>query len=86
MSDIELSIRRLRAAITGADFEWEVNGGSPFDDVAVLLAAYDDVRNQLGKARGDAIQECIDLCNELSNCSPGYIASRMLDLSLSDEH
>lgn len=37
----KLAIARLRAAVTGEEFEWEIDGGSPFDDVQFLLAAYD---------------------------------------------
>lgn len=43
-TDLERRIRRLRAAVNGDDFEFEINGGSPFDDVKALLAEYDRIR------------------------------------------
>lgn len=43
-TDLELRIRRLRAAVNGEDFEFEINGGSPFDDAKALLAEYDRLR------------------------------------------
>lgn len=43
-TDLDRRIRRLRAAVNGDDFELEINGGSPFDDVKALLAEYDRLR------------------------------------------
>ena len=48
-TNLELRIRRLRAAVNGEDFEFEINRGSPFDDCKALLQAYDDIQKQLGK-------------------------------------
>lgn len=56
MSEMPLALERLRAAVNGDDFEWEVDGGSPFDDVKALLEAYDDLRTQLARAR-EALKE-----------------------------
>ena len=50
MSELPLAIDRLRAAVNGDDFEWEVDGGSPFDDAKALLAAYDDALERLNFA------------------------------------
>lgn len=55
------------------------------DQIRQMQGEIERLTKQLGKVRGDAIQECIDLCNELSDCNPQYIASRMLDLTLSDD-
>lgn len=41
LDGIERSVTRLRAAVNGDDFEFEIDGGSPFDDVKILLADYD---------------------------------------------
>jgi hypothetical protein len=49
MTELSLAIDRLRAAINGDDFEWEIDGGSPFDDAKALLAAYDAQRAALQK-------------------------------------
>lgn len=51
-TDLELRIRRLRAAVNGEDFEFEINGGSPFDDVKVLLAEYDRLTSVVGAPAG----------------------------------
>ncbi len=42
--DTEQRISRLRAAVNGDDFDFEINGGSPFDDVKALLDEYDRLR------------------------------------------
>lgn len=49
-TDLARRIRRLRAAVNGDDFEFEVCGGSPFDDAKALIVEYDRLRAKLAAA------------------------------------
>ena len=41
---IELALQRLRAAVNGDDFAFEINGASPFDDCKILIEEMDRLR------------------------------------------
>lgn len=55
MTELPLAIDRLRAAVNGDDdFEWEIDGGSPFDDAKALLAAFDEQKVEIERLRAVA--------------------------------
>lgn len=54
MTELPLAIDRLRAAVNGNDFEWEIDGGSPFDDAKALLIAYDEQKVEIERLRAVA--------------------------------
>jgi hypothetical protein len=63
MSDerIEISLRRLKAAVNGDDFAFEIHGGSPFDDCKVLLDEIERLRAALATAeeQQEALQKIV---------------------------
>ncbi len=77
MTELPLAINRLRAAVNGEDFEWEIDGGSPFDDAKALLIAYDEMRGALQKIAalveseaGEPLDDAIKIANDALALTP----------------